>query len=141
LVINLNDENTIFVIYKSKNKIMQSLFNPSIFHLEKFKLNLLRKELLDDVIAIYLYVFYFVIIYQPNIARILKHLPQDSFNSFSVYIESSIFSSLSKEFKGSFIDSLLNVNKIDDRINFEYDLIDHSSYNQNHKSSKINVNF
>jgi len=61
LVINLNDENSIFVVYKKKTKIMQSLFNPSIFKIKKFQLNLLKPDLLKDLVSIYLYVQIFLI--------------------------------------------------------------------------------
>lgn len=56
LVINLNDENTIFVAYKNKNKILQNLFNPPLFKLGKIKLNNLNSELLNNLITVYFYV-------------------------------------------------------------------------------------
>ena len=122
---------------------MQSLFNPSLFHINKFQLSQLRPDLLKDIISIYLYVkiLIFIKIIQPSIVRLFNFLPQETFNSFSVYIESNVFNNFDKVLKSKILEAILNLNKIDNRISIEYNMIDYNSSpkSNNGKFSLLNL--
>ena len=54
----------------------------------------------------------------------LNLIQNKSFDSFSVYLESSIFNGFENEKQNLIINSILKLNELDERIKFENDLIE-----------------